>query len=190
MPDYVPAPGLVSQLSAASVAAFATANAQYGATATGTVGNTVTETTLIGSGTGSLTIAANAFTAGKSLLLYAWGNMGSTLTPTLQLRGKIGGVTALDTGAVTLPVITGTDLWRLSMYFTCRTTGAGGTGIAQGMFDFFTAGTVQSNAQMVNTTTFALNTTTTNLIAFTAQWGTADPLNTMSCTNFSALLLG
>lgn len=182
-------PGGVS-LSAAAIAPFTTANAQYGATASGTVGNTVTETTLIGAGSGSLTVAANAFTAGKSMLIYVWGNIGDTGAPTLRLRGKLGGVTILDTTAFNAALITGTTLWQASMYLTCRTTGAGGTGIAQGMFSYFTAASVQTNAQMVNTTTFALNTTTTNVIDFTAQWGTADPLNTLTATNFSALLLG
>lgn len=191
MTDAVPAQGLgPSALTAASVAQFATANAQYGATASGTVGNSVAEATLIGSGTGSLTVAANAFTAGKSLLVYAWGNIGNTGVPTLRIRAKVGGVTVLDTTAFSIALITGTCLWQVSSYITCRTTGAGGTGIAQGVFSYFTTGTVQSNAQMVNTTTFALNTTTTNVVDFTAQWGTADPLNTLTATNFSLLLLG
>lgn len=191
MTDSVPAQGLgPSALSATTVAQFATANAQYGATASGTVGNSAAEATLIGSGTGSLTIAANAFTAGKSMLVYAWGNIGNTGVPTLQLRAKIGGTTVLDTGAFSIALITGTTLWQVSSYITCRTTGAGGTGIAQGVFSYFTTGTVQANAQMVNTATFALNTTTTNAVSFTAQWGTADPLNTLTATNFSLLLLG
>lgn len=177
-------------LSQAVIAQFATANAQYGATASGTVGNSVAEATLIGSGTGSLTVAANAFTAGKSMLVYAWGNMGDTGVPTLRLRAKIGGVTILDTTAFNASLVTGTTLWQVSSYITCRTTGAGGTGIAQGVFSYFTTASVQTNQQMVNTTTFALNTTVTNVVDFTAQWGTADPLNTITATNFSLLLLG
>lgn len=188
------APDLVGNgptpLSGAGIAALSTATAQFGATANGTVGNTLVETTLVGTGVGSQTVAANTFTVGRSMLLYAWGNMGSTLTPTLQLRGKVGAVTALDSGIVTLPVITGTTLWQLSMYITCRTTGAGGTAIAQGCFSYFSAANAQMNFQFVNTATFAMDTTSALLLNVTAQWGTADPLNTLSSTNFSCLRLG
>lgn len=191
MPDYAPLIGLgTPPLSAAAVAQFATANAQFGAIATATVGNTITETSIIGGVIGSQTVAANAFTAGRSMLLYAWGNLGDTGVPTLQIRAKLGGVTILDTGAFNIGLITGTTLWQMSCYLTCRSNGAGGTGIAQGIFTYFTTAGVQTNQQMVNTTTFALNTTTTNVVAATAQWSVADPLNTISSTNFSALLLG
>lgn len=188
VPDYVgngPTP-----LSIAGVAPFATASAQFGATASATVGNTITETTLIGAGVGAQTVAANTFTVGRSMLIYSWGNMGNTLTPTLRIRGKLGAVTALDSTAITLPTITGTTLWQMSLYLTCRTAGAGGTGIAQGIFTYFTAAGVQSNFQLVNTGTFAMDTTAALLIDVTAQWGTADPLNTMTSTNFSCLRLG
>ena len=177
-------------LNGTTVAQFSTASAQFGATASGTVGNTVAETTLVGTGIGSQTVAANTFTVGRSMLIYAWGNMGSTLTPTLQIRGKVGAVTALDSGAVTLPVITGTTLWQLSMYITCRTAGAGGTAIAQGIFTYFTAANVQTNFQLVNTGTFAMDTTAALLLNVTAQWSAADPLNTLTSTNFSCLRLG
>ena len=191
MDGSIPAPGLSPlALSATTVAQFATANAQYGATATGTVGNTLTETTIIGSGTGSLTLASNKLTAGKSMLVYAWGNLGSTLTPTLQVRVKIGGATILDTTASTLATITGTNMWQMSCYITTRTAGAGGTAIAQGFFSYFSAANVQQNIQLVRTTTFSVDTTAALVIDATAQWGTADPLNTLSATNFSVLLLG
>lgn len=191
MTDYAPAIGLGPvPLSISLVSQYATANAQFGVIGSATVGNTLTETSIIGSVVGSQTVAANAFTAGRSMLLYAWGNLGDTGVPTLQIRAKLGGTTILDTGAFNIGLITGTTLWQMSCYLTCRTTGAGGTGIAQGIFTYFTTAGVQTNQQMVNTTTFALNTTITNVIAATAQWSVADPLNTISSTNFSALLLG
>jgi hypothetical protein len=177
-------------ISAASVAALSTANAQFGQTANGTVGNTLIETTLLAAGAGSPTIAANAFTAGKLLFLYGYGFITNTVTPTLRIRMKLGGVTILDTTAFTMATITGTTQWQISAVATCRTTGAGGTGIAQAQLNYFTAPGTVVTQQLVNNATFALNTTIANVMDLTAQWGTADPLNTLTATNMSAVLLG
>jgi hypothetical protein len=190
MPGIGDQQGIGFGVSAALVASVSTTVAQFGAIASGTVGNTVTETSLIGTVNGSTTLAANAMAVGKTLLILGWGNIGSTLTPTLRIQVKIGGVTVLDTTAAALVAITGTNMWQLTVLITCRTAGAGGTAIAQGIFSYFSAANAQQNQQMVNTGTFAINTTITNLVEVTATWGTADPLNTMTSTNLSALRLG
>jgi len=190
MPDYVPAGGLVPLVSAASVLAVDSAASQFSLTTSATVGNTLTETTLVGAGVGAITLPANTLIAGRSIAVHAWGTIGDTLTPSLQIRNKLGAVTALDSTAITLSPITGTTLWEMSFVLTCRTSGAGGTGLAQGAFTYFTAAGVRAGFQMVNTATFAMDTTAALLINSTAQWGTADPLNTMTCTNFRALRLG
>jgi hypothetical protein len=124
------------------------------------------------------------------MLIYAWGTIGSTATPTLQIRAKFGAVTFCSTNAVALSAITGTNLWQASIYLTVRTVGGAGTLFSQGLFNYFTGASTQISVQMLNTTTSAIDTTIANTLDVSAQWGTTDPLNTISCTNLSALLLG
>lgn len=190
MADYVPAAGLSNLLSAATVAQFATMNAQYGITAAGTAGNTVSELSLMGTGVGSATIAANALTAGKGIYVIAWGFMSATGVPTLTIKLKIGGVTIATTGTITMTTTTGTCQWQVTGIITCRTTGAGGTGFAQAQFQWFSSTAGSNIDQMPNNATFSLNTTTANAIDLTGQWSIADPLNTISSSNIIVALLG
>jgi hypothetical protein len=190
MPENIPLGVFPIGVSAASVAAAATANAQYGLLSTVSVSNTVAETTLLAAGAGSLTLPANIMRAGEMLFIYGYGTITNTSTPTIQIKVKIGGVTVLDTTATTMLTITGTTQWQLSAQINCRTVGAGGTGFAQAQFNYFSTPTVSNIVQMINTSTFALNTTISNVIDVTATWGAASASNTINSTNMNMVLLG
>jgi len=144
-----------------------------------TVGNTVSELTLLGTGQGSLTLGANFFRAGKSFRIWARGVISDTGTPTLRIRVKLGATTILDTTAVTLAGTLSNNEWEMNCLVTCRTVGVSGTVFAQGHFQEFP----NNRLGMPNTTTSTIDTTASQVINITALWGTADPANTMTCTN-------
>ncbi len=149
-------------------------------TATVTVANTGTETTLIGAGVGSITLPANFFTIGRVLKVKAWGVHGATGGPTIDLKIKVGGSTVLDTTAVTSNNDTN-KAWQLEGWITCRTIGGTGTIIGQGRYEEIS----HAAFGMANTATTTIDTTAALAIAITVQFGTADPANTISATNLT-----
>lgn len=153
---------------------------------------TTTETTLVGTGSGTATLPAGFFTAGKTIRVAASGYYTSgTTAKTLRIRLRIGaggitGTVAGDTTAIATTNGLTTVLWTFEGYLTCYTTGAGGTMWAQSKFMPQTSATVSQTWPMGNTATVAVDTTTTNAISLTAQWGAgADAPPTITCTNLT-----
>jgi hypothetical protein len=146
-----------------------------------TVTNTVTESTVIGTGIGSLTVPANAFQVGDSFAVNIMGHISAKNNNTIRIRVKTGSVVLGDTGVITLPNITSKH-YDISLNFTIRTLGAAGVAsIASG--GQFTYSKNASNAfegsdfSIINNTTF--DTTIANTLNITVEWGTADPLNSI-----------
>lgn len=146
-----------------------------------TVTNTVTESTIIGVGLGSLSVPANIFQVGDSFRVNVVGHISAKNNDTLRLRLKSGTILLADTGVITMPSITSKH-YEISVNFTIRSIGAAGTAsIASG--GQFTYSKNASNAfegadfSIVNNTTF--DTTILNTLNITAEWGAADPLNTI-----------
>lgn len=158
----------------------------YSSTASATVANTVTETTIVGSGVGTVTLPANFFTAGKTIRLRMTGIHSSVSSATIQIRIKLGSTTILDTGAHTSHNDTNA-LTNIEAIITCRTTGASGTFIGQG--EYVEVGASPDIAEMVNTTTTVVSTTASQTVAVTAQWGSASASNTITITNFTLEVL-
>lgn len=151
----------------------------FSQTSTVTVANTLTETSLVGTGTGSVTLPANLLIPGRNLRIWVWGFHSSTANPTITIRVKIGGVTI---GTASGSSGNGTNnSFVVNFLLTCRTVGATGTIISQGQYaELHTGGLV---ANLPSTTTTTVNTTGTLLLDVTSQWGTANAGNTMSATN-------
>ena len=154
-------------------------------TASQTVANTVTETTLTATGVGTLTLPANFFVSGKTIRIKASGVVSDTGTPTNTVNIKLGGTTVATTGAVAFSGALSNNAWFIEAEITCRTTGVGGTVFVQGRFDV-EPGNFEG---MPNTTTDTVNTTTTLLIDVTFTWGTASASNTITCTNLTVEVL-
>lgn len=163
--------------------------APFVATASATVANTASETTLLGAGAGSLTLAANSFTAGSSLIVEAWGYLSTAAAvPTLRLRFKLGSTVILDTTVKRLMLVGAlTDaLWRFRGRIVCRTTGATGTVFAQGEFSYKEPITGRWHTfECVSTSATTVDTTGTLAADLMATWGTASASNTITCSNFS-----
>lgn len=161
-------------------------------TSTTTVGNTTTETSVVGSGVGTVTLPANFLKVGKTLRFTAWGYITAdglaNLTPKIKL-----GSTVIDTGsaAPTMPAIATAIVWKFEALCTCYTTGASGTLWTQGQFTFYlNAGTVVQGFSRENLSTVTLDTTAQQVADMTMQWGgSASATNTLTCTNLTVEVL-
>jgi hypothetical protein len=149
---------------------------QFVQTAAGTVANTVTETTIIGTVSGpGKTLSANRLVAGKNFKGRFRGRYSTTGTPTLQIKAKMGSTVLLDTGAITLGSGVSNKYLDLDFDVTCRTTGASGTVFAMGTATFDT-----TIVPLVNTATATIDTTASQVVDVTATWGTANAANTVT----------
>jgi len=148
--------------------------------------NTVTETTLVNGGVGSLSIPANAFNVGDSFSVSMGGVVSSANNNTLRIRVKAGSIVLGDTGLITMPQTTNKK-WDLEVRFTVRQIGA--VGVASiACFGLLTYSKNASNAfegadfSTVNNSTF--DTTVPNTLNITAQWGTASTSNSIYSESF------
>jgi hypothetical protein len=159
---------------------------------TNTVANTTTETALV-SGNPAFTAPASFFKVGRTIRICARGfwSRGAS-THTIRLRVKFGSTTFLDSGPFD-PNVGGTITnrgWRLDADLTCNTVGAGGTFWPQGEFAYNddSVSTFQRGrlVMLANTATTSYDTTASNALNLTAQWGTASAANTITCSNATA----
>lgn len=196
MPDADP--GVGDALSVASIAGDVvtmewaagggseTSSCPYIATADGTCGNTGVETTLIGSGVGSLSIAANSAAAGRTYIIDLQGYYSTKAAPVgnITLNFKLGTTTICTTGAV--PALQGNKnqaYWRARCVVTFRTIGSTGTVYAQGTADFDNGAGAYIHLPMKTTGTTTIDTTTGQTIDFTATWATSNIANTLTATD-------
>jgi hypothetical protein len=148
-------------------------------TADVTVANTVTETSLAGSGIGTKTIPANFLAVGRQIRVRARGYVSTTGTPNFRVRIKLGATVILDTGSVAFIGTIANNEWVIEGVITCRSVGGGGTVMAQGSFHE----EPDNRAGLTNLATVAVATTVSQLVDVTWEWGTASASNTITCTN-------
>lgn len=155
------------------------------------VANTTTETVVVA----NLPIRAYELSDGRILRLRVIGGYGTTATPTLQFRLRLGGVTGTvlaASGAITTPSSAGggasmTALWIAEFVLQTRANGASGTLMTNGCVTLFTTGTAGGSVYPIASgstggTTPAEVTAdlTANAdLAITVQWGTAAAANSI-----------
>lgn len=153
----------------------------FSQTADKTIANTTTETTLFGTGVGSLTLPANFWEVGKIIRMEIHGDMSDTGNPTAEVRVKFGSTTLTDSTAITLKGLSGTEQWECIVIITCRTVGT--TGTLEAVVDFEYETTTGSSAierlDVAGTLT-TVNTTVSSAMDITFQWGTANASNTIT----------
>jgi hypothetical protein len=139
-----------------------------------TVTGTTAESSLIGTGVGSLSIPANGFSVGDSFNGRFAGILNAANNQTFRLRVKAGtGVVLLDSGVQNITNITN-NVWSLDVDFTIRATGAAGVAsiVSLGVFHYLKTvnGTFEGfSFNTVNNTTF--NTTVSTTLDITVEWG-------------------
>jgi len=154
---------------------------QFSQTADQTIANTVTETTLFGTGKGSLTLPANFWTAGKVIRATISGDFADTATPTVRIKVKFGAVTLIDSTALTPTGLAGTEQWDMHLLITCRTTGATGTLETNVIFEYETTTGVSPIERFdIAGTSTVVDTTASAALDATFQWGTASASNTLT----------
>lgn len=163
----------------------------YTATASATVANTTAETSIIGTGIGSLTMPATAvealpvttvpfWFAGKTIRVRVMGYISQLVAgPNRTVKIYLGS-TALGTIGPSSVATAVTDKGFMYEFLTtCRTTGATGTAFTQGTLFHSGIGQNYMNA----TSAVTIDTTTAAALDVKFTWGTGDPGNTITATN-------
>ena len=145
------------------------------------VTNTLVESSILGTGVGSLSVPAGAFKVGDSFHIVVIGHLSSRNNDDLRIRVKSGAVVLVDTGFINMPSITNQH-FELNLDFTVRAIG--GAGVASiasgGQFTYVKTGFVSFEGvdfSVVNNTTF--DTTVNNTLSITVQWNAANALNSI-----------
>lgn len=147
---------------------------------------TTTETTLLDGGVGSLTVPANGFAVGDSFLGTLAGHISAQNNDTIRIKIKSGAAILGDTGLITLPSITSKH-FNIELRFTIRTIGAAGVA-SIASFGQFTYSKNSGNQfegadfSTINTTTF--DTTISNTLDITVQWGSNNANNNIYTESF------
>lgn len=152
------------------------------------ISNTTIVGNLYGTGVGSRTIAANTLLTGSSLNIRMTGALNSLAAATLEITvATSAGVILAETGAITMSAATSKQ-WTLDMDLTVQQAGAAGTAITA------TATRFSYNKNGSNTPELLsfeygneeyFDTTVSNTIVVTAQWGTASASNAIYCGMFN-----
>lgn len=153
----------------------------YAQTANSTIiTNTTVETTLINGGVGTLTVPANGFNVGDSFRAIFGGVVNANNNQTIRIRVKTGSIVLLDSGLQNLGSSVINDVWSLNIDFTIRQVGVAGVASIVSLGSFHYTKTNNASVQgfgfnVVNNTTF--DTTISNTLNVTAQWGSASTGN-------------
>ena len=159
----------------------------FAQTALGTaITNTIVETSMIGTGVGSLSVPANFFKVGDSFALKMCGNLSSASNEDIHIRIKSNGIVIGDLGVFAMKIATN-KYFELVVDFTI--TKIGGPGVAelfvngQYSYNHNAAGELDGkNFALISNTTF--NTTILNTLTITGQWGLANINNSIQSQNF------
>jgi hypothetical protein len=152
----------------------------FAQTGNSTIITGITESTLINGGVGTLTVPANGFQVGDSYRAVFGGVMNAANNQTIRIRVKAGAVTLLDSGLQNLGSSVVNDVWSLNIDFTIRQIGGAGVASIVSLGSFHYTKTNNASVQgfgfnVVNNTTF--DTTVSNVLDVTAQWGSANAGN-------------
>lgn len=141
------------------------------------VENTVAATSMLGSGRGTKTIAANEIDQGTVIVIVGHGYLSTTGEPTLKISVTLGGSEVCATEVFTTADTITDQGFTFRAEIVCRSTGATGSVVAGGTFEY-DAG---NQHKLQKTSTTAINTTGTLAVDVTATWGTASASNTLTC---------
>jgi len=159
----------------------------YAQIALGTdITNTIVETSLIGSGVGTLSVPANAFNVGDSFTAKMCGNLSCANNETIHVRVKSNGITIADAGVFQMKLATN-KYFELTIDFTIAQLGGPGTGTlnVNGQYAYNQNANTNLdgiNFALISNTTF--DTTIPNTLTITAQWGAANVNNSIQSQNF------
>ena len=143
--------------------------------------NTTTETSIVGTGVGSLTIPANHFVVGDSYHAKIGGEISAQNGDDITIRIKSGATVLATTGIISLSPTTGLG-WECEIDFTIAAIGATGSICTNGNFAYTrnTGGLEGYVFQDVET----FDSTIANTLDITAEWGQAKTQDEIHSANF------
>jgi hypothetical protein len=159
----------------------------YAQTALGPIiTNTVVESSLIGTGVGSLSIPANFFKVGDSFTAKMCGLLSCANNETIHIRVKSDGTVIADAGVFQMKITTN-KFFELTLDFTVTKIGVAGVAelFTNGQYSYNhnAAGEIAgNNFALVSNTVF--DTTVLNALSITAEWGLAKAANSIQSQNF------
>jgi hypothetical protein len=162
-------------------------NGLYAQTAVGTlITNTTVETSLVGTGVGTLTVPANGFNVGDSFTVKLCGLLSCANNETIHIRVKSDGVTIADAGVFQMKIATD-KYFELILDFTIAKIGEAGVAelFTNGQYSYNQNANTQLdgvNFALVSNTVF--DTTVINTLTITAEWGLAKTANKIQSQNF------
>lgn len=146
-----------------------------------TITDTIAESSIIARGVGTLSVAADGFQVGDSFTGTMMGIFSSLNNARITFRVKSDTVILADSGIQTLP-LTNNSVFLLTLNFTIRRVGSAGNA------EIVTYGTFydikQSNSQQQGFSFYYLenthfDTTISNTLDVTVEWGGASPSNSI-----------
>ena len=146
-----------------------------------TLTNTTTETSIVGTGVGSLTIPANHFVVGDSYHAKIGGEISAQNGDDITIRIKSGATILATTGTIALSPTTGLG-WECEIDFTIAAIGVTGSICTNGNFAYTrnTGGLEGYVFQDVE----VFNSTVANTLDITAEWGQAKTQDQIHSANF------
>lgn len=161
-------------------------NSVFRQTSDVTVANTTTSTSIVGSGSGSMTIPANSLSVGVAIRLSGFGVYSSaTLLPgNLTITLSTAGITFTTSTLTGILVGASNAGFDYSLTMVIRSLGSSGTASVAGAFNYIAALTGAKLAGDLNNSgnPIAIDTTVDNLIDIKATWSTASASNTLKST--------
>ena len=172
---------LLTQLTAA-ISGDATLFGLYAQTVqSATVTNTTTETSVIGTGVGSLTVPADTFLRGDSYHAKIGGVISAQNGDDITINIKTGSTVLASTGSISLSPVTALG-WELELDFTIASLTATGSMCTNGNFAYNRdTGSLEGFVfQDVQT----IDTTIANTLDVTVTWGQAKTQDQIYSANF------
>ena len=146
-----------------------------------TLTNTTTETSIVGTGVGSLTIAANGYAVGDSYHAKIGGVISAQHNDTITIRIKKGSTVLATTGLINLEAVTNMA-WECEIDFTVAAIGATGSMCTNGNFTYNRDTGSLEGFVFQDVETF--DTTIANTLEITAEWGQAKTQDQIYSSNF------
>jgi len=140
------------------------------------INNTVTETSVFATGSGSRTIPANSLAGGDTFRIRLQGIISTASgTESVTIKVKYGSTVLLTrTGTIYEPL--SNTMLQIDMYVTTRSIGATGAMLPAGS-GYFGTSTILALAA---TSDIPVDTTSSNVVEVTATWGSAKIANTLT----------
>ena len=141
------------------------------------VSGTTVETSIIGSGAGTLSVPINGFRVGDSFSGKLNGHISCVGSAEIQIRVKANSVLLGDTGVIALDTSTNKH-WQLDLNFTIRSIGSVGSIVSYGSFGYIKNSGLNFEGSNFVTIT-PLDTTILNTIDITVEWNTNNSGNSI-----------